>query len=267
MFPCRRWRWCTSFLSIVILHHHNACAYSVIRSIPASTTKCESILSNELYQKKTYRREFFAKTFSVVSAISFLPASNVDAANTDILVTQKLKVTPISNTFVCQSSPNGGATKVKPLRENDATRYLTNARVVVFFEGADSSPELLSKITKLTEERKSGKGPGVTPGKIVKVEDSSVISSGKIESLDVATILETLPDSGDVIFLPPVKSHGTSGNAAIISKIANSCGLNVGGARGGGVISVLVGGPRDPEDLVVVSEDGSETSTIIWYDV
>eukprot|EP00957_Ditylum_brightwellii_P165647 12610233-Ditylum_brightwellii.AAC.1 len=112
---------------------------------------------------KVSRRAFFssvstkALTVAVTESILLYPKEAFGA--TDASVTQSIKVTPVAHTFV---TSNG---KVKPLRENDATRFLTNARVVFLFYG-ENSDELSGQVLALTKQRKDGQGPGVTPGNI-----------------------------------------------------------------------------------------------------
>lgn len=189
-------------------------------------------------------------------------------------VTQVVKVTPVSHTFI--SSTASSKASIKPIRENDATRYFTNARVMhMFYDGDISKAKITMKtILDLTVKRKKGEGAGVTPGDVhflVDVGDEYDVS--EIDGIlmlnyggkDLKDILGSLPDS-DVLVLAPKKSSGTVGNGKILEGTAIKCGLEIGGSKSGGVISVLMNGPKDP-DPVSVLESGYPTSTILWYDI
>uniref|UniRef100_A0A7S3PXI4 Uncharacterized protein n=1 Tax=Chaetoceros debilis TaxID=122233 RepID=A0A7S3PXI4_9STRA len=190
-------------------------------------------------------------------------------------VNQVIKVSPISHTFV-SSFPAGKAPSIKPLRENDSTRFFTNAKVAyIFYDGDDTKAMTTTKtILDLTVKRKKGEGAGVTPGTAHYLPDEnqdfdfsdvdglSMLAAGKG---DLKGILASLP-AGDVVLLAPQKSKGTIGNGKIVQETGDVCGLEVSGGRGGGVISILLNGPRDPETVAVV-DGGYPTSTIHWYDI
>jgi hypothetical protein len=90
------------------------------------------------------------------------PESAVAAAGDDN--TPNIKVTPLAHTFVS----NGGS-RPKPIRENDTTRLLTNARVVYLLEGKGSkTPDLAMEVLQLTIQRKADRGPGESTADIVQ---------------------------------------------------------------------------------------------------
>lgn len=67
----------------------------------------------------------------------------------------------MAHTFVTAITKGQGV--VKPTRENDFTRFLTNAKVVLLFAGdGGGSTAGEQEVTKLTKERKVGQGPGGT---------------------------------------------------------------------------------------------------------
>jgi hypothetical protein len=223
-----------------------------------------------------------ASSAVLVGASSILVVSKsppAHAATTESLtgiVTQTVKVTPVAHTFVSStpSSSNGNkASLIKPLRENDATRYFTNAKVVhLFYDGdADQAMQTAKDILQLTVQRKAGQGPGVTPGKVHLLvnglEDESTYSNipglELLKSPSLKFALTNLP-VGDVVFLPPKKSNGTIINGMLVEQSALTSGLEVGGTKSGGVISCLINGPKEPESIAVL-DGGYTTSTILWY--
>lgn len=227
------------------------------------------------------RRSFLQKA-SVVTIASFSPSGGavfvpkLANAAAPVQITQMIKVTPIAHTFVSSVTPDKAS--IKPLRENDATRYLTNARVVhVFYDGTDDKAQnSFREVLELTVNRKKNEGAGVTPGTVhllcsddayglyKDVEGLSIIKNSASNQSPKA-IIDKLPP-GDVVMIGLNKSSGTIGNGKIVEETGSKCRLNVGGQRGGGVISMLLNGPRDSEPVVVV--DGAySTSTILWYDV
>merc|ERR1711920_509333 len=78
-------------------------------------------------------------------------------------IKKSINVTPLAHTFIV--SKNGDA---KPIRENDATRLLTNAKIVfLFYDHNDNNVDKVTKeILELTQKRKLGQGAGVTPGRL-----------------------------------------------------------------------------------------------------
>ena len=242
-----------SILFLFLLCHINvACGLHVVT--PSSTSG--------------NRRAFVQKTVSV--AVPFLLGSNVASAESIGPITQSMKVTPIAHTFV--SSATTDKVAVKPLRENDATRFFTNARVVhVFYDGDDSKAEKVFKeVLDLTVKRKNGEGAGVTPGTVHILCDGSCDAYNDIDGLSVSnkSLKGLLGDigTGDVVLIPPKKSGGTVTNAKIVEATGSELNLSVGGQKSGGVISLLLNGPRDSETLVV-SDGRYSTSTILWYGI
>ena len=205
------------------------------------------------------------------SRSSALETSTTITASTTT-VTQTIKVTPVAHTFISSVS-NDGKITIKPLRENDATRYFTNARVVhLFYNGENEKAiQTVKEILELTIARKAGQGPGVTPGRVHilsnnnEVEDvfSNIAGLSILKEPALKYALANLP-SGDVVFLSPKKSNGTIINGMLVEQSALTCGLDVGGGKSGGVISCLMNGPRDPETIAVL-DGGYTSSTILWY--
>ena len=119
------------------------------------------------------RRAFLHKcalmTAAPLTALPFLPQPAF--AET---ITATVKVSPIAHTFIASSVANS-KTPVKPLRENDATRLFTNARVVhLFYDGEDDKAiQTAREVLNLIVKRKEGVGPGVTPGKVHFLAGSS----------------------------------------------------------------------------------------------
>ena len=218
------------------------------------------------------RRAFLASTSTMIAS-EVIP-NHAAAIAPD--VTQSMKVTPIAHTYVLGIGTSPPA--LKPLRENDATRFLTNARLVLpFYGGGDSTAgDLMIEIIDKTVARKVALGPGVTPGKvrILPLEKGSVSAKmvlerfkGSDEMLPTskslsATILSLPP--GDVALATPRPSGGTAADARIVRAAATECGIFEGGSKGGGVVGLLINGPRAP-DTVKVSEGGETTCTILWY--
>ena len=231
---------------------------------------------NEPTHNNQNRRSFLQKAAMFAPAVTFLPQSSpAFAANGAEIVTQVIKVTPVAHTFVSSTSPNTQKVSVKPLRENDATRFLTNAKVVhVFYDGdKEKATKLMKEVLDLTVKRKKGGGAGVTPGN-VKFLSNDADTSGIYKDIPGLSILneaalkdalEKIP-SEDVVIIPPEKSKGTVSNGMVVEKSAKTCGLEVGGQKSGGVISLLLNGPKDPEKITVM-EGEYATSTILWYDV
>jgi len=153
----------------------------------------------------------------------------------------------MAHTFVTAITKGQGV--VKPTRENDFTRFLTNAKVVLLFAGdGGGSTAGEQEVTKLTKERKVGQGPGVTPGNIV-------ISASK-----KATSLEKEASSlgkGDTLIVT-VPSASFASDKKVAADCAASLGLFLGGAKEGGLVSVLVDGSKS----VTVEESGYD---LLWY--
>jgi hypothetical protein len=183
------------------------------------------------------RRAFLTTTTAAIAA-STLPQPALSA---------DIKVTPIAHTFITAS---GAA---KPIRENDATRLFTNARVVYLFEGKGADSGFASEVLDLTVKRKAGEGPGVTPGS-VQVSKSAAPDA-------VAAAAKNMPE-GDVLLVGPIPSGGTAADGKVLADTAKALGTFVGGKTGGGVISVLLDGPREGLKL---EEGGYPTSELLWY--
>lgn len=225
---------------------------------------------------------FSARTVPVLvggSSIVSSPTHAIAAESVTSTITQIVKVTPVAHTFVSSSGSNNVKASIKPLRENDATRYFTNARVVhLFYNGdTDKAIQTTRDIVQLTVERKAGQGPGVTPGTVhfltnngdgmIGPNDDEMYSN--IQGLSILKdpslkyALMNLP-VGDVVFVAPKKSNGTIINGMLVEQSALTNGLEVGGMKSGGVISCLINGPKDPESIAVL-DGGYTTSTILWY--
>ena len=203
------------------------------------------------------RRSFLATGTSALVAATTLaaPANAVD-----------VKVGPLAHTFVTTS----GAPK--PVRENDATRFFTNAKVVYLLEGKDVNADLAKEVLDLTVKRKTGEGPGVTPGKVRVLSSQKALAdvaagmglevTSKSVSVDsVVTTAKTMPE-GDVLLVGPIPSSSVAVDGKILAETAYGLGTFVGGKMGRGVISVLLDGPR--QDLKS-EEGGYLISDILWY--
>lgn len=182
---------------------------------------------------------------STATGLAVLLAPETALAGPD---TVSLKVTPLAHTFITSSGV------AKPIRENDATRFFTNARVVYMFEGnPGASSALASEVRDLILKRKSERGPGVTPGSVQSM------ATGRVDVV-VATARQ-LPE-GDVLLVGPIPSGGTAADGKLLAETADSLSTFVGGKLGGGVISVLLDGPREGLKL---EESGFRTSELLWY--
>lgn len=206
------------------------------------------------------RRSFFA-SYSTAAAGWFIGAQ-VAEASVDV------KVTPIAHTFITSSS------SVKPLRENDATRFLTNAKVAFMLEGDNAEKDLASVVLQLTTKRKAEQGPGVTAGnihvvssseKIIEIGKSLGITTESPRAIDAPTIasLASKLANGDTLLVGPIFSQGTGTDGKIVAETAKLLGVGVGGAKSGGVLSILLDGPKTVE----LEQDGLPLSTILWYSI
>mmetsp|Transcript_8528 Transcript_8528/g.14152 ORF Transcript_8528/g.14152 Transcript_8528/m.14152 type:complete len:247 (-) Transcript_8528:161-901(-) len=238
----------TIFLVIALLH--TASGYS---AAPVGSTS------------STDRRAFVST--AAVSTAAALWCATPQQAQAIVI-----KVTPIAHTF----TTSNGAT-VKPLRENDATRFLTNAKVVFMLEGSDgaANEDLASVVLEMTTKRKADQGAGVTPGKIhVACMSKELLKSAETLGLQSEAVKEVSPSSisglatkippGDTLIVGPMRSGGTGADGKLIAETAQALGVAVGGAREGGVLSILLDGPRAD---VVLEENGYPISTILWYNV
>jgi len=133
-----------------------------------------------------------------------------------------INVTPLVHTFLVS---NGG--KVKPIRENDATRYLTNAKVVYLFQGSSADSTNVNEILNLTVKRKAEQGSGVTPGRVQAmltypgfgIDDSQLQSistfvDSTISKDDVVKKVRDLTE-GDVLVVGPITSKGITENGKV----------------------------------------------------
>jgi len=206
------------------------------------------------------------------SLVLLAPATEALAAattSTDVIATGTIKVTPIAHTFVTK----GGMPK--PTRENDATRFFTNARVVYLFEGGnsnsnsennDTNENLVQEVTDLTRKRKAERGPGVTPGEVQTLMGSAQLkwkAGNPVSELvkEVAGKAKAMPD-GDVLLVGPISSGGTAADGRILAETATSLDTFVGGNKEKGIISVLLNGPKENLKL---SESGFPASDLLWY--
>jgi len=197
------------------------------------------------------RRDFLNNVLKgavLAVCLVFIPKSA--QAESDIVSAGAIKVTPIAHTFVT----TGKSPSPKPIRENDATRFFTNARVVYIFDGNGDSAKLAQEVTYLTKKRKAEQGPGVTPGNLSTLEKGITVDN-------VVKAANELPE-GDVLLVGPIPSQGTQGDGKLLAGTASSLGTFVGGQKGGGVISVLLNGPKENLKLV---ESGYPASELLWY--
>ena len=204
------------------------------------------------------RRTFLADILSKVSVAavagvvsSSLAPTTAALAATDVIATGIIKVTPIAHTFVIK-----GGSAPKPVRENDATRFFTNARVVYLFDGNPIENNLAQEVTDLTTKRKAERGPGVTPGDVQILTMTTQLNVEKI-----AETAKQMPE-GDVLLVGPIPSRGTATDGKILADTASTLGTFVGGKSGGGVISVLLDGPKENLKL---NESGFPASELLWY--
>lgn len=210
------------------------------------------------------RRKFLATAAtSVAIAGAAVFAEPVQAHAVDI------KVTPLAHTFVTATRT------AKPVRENDATRFCTNAKVVYLLEGRDANANVLaSELLDLTVKRKAGEGPGVTPGKVRVLSSKKGLvdiatglgldttTSSKAESLDAVVAAAKAMPEGDVLLVGPISSSGVAADGKMLGDTAAGLGTFVGAKTGGGVISVLLDGPRQD---VKFEGGGYPISDLLWY--
>mmetsp|Transcript_44449 Transcript_44449/g.53774 ORF Transcript_44449/g.53774 Transcript_44449/m.53774 type:complete len:235 (+) Transcript_44449:121-825(+) len=227
------------------------------------------ILSLAIIPVACYTSTFFEKPrrHFLSSSISFIGGTTVFTPPCRATATQQLiKVTPLAHTFVVSKS----STTVKPIRENDSTRILTNARVVLLFLGSATQQrqqqEEGSRTTSVTEEivaltvkRKREKGPGVTPGDVKQVGGEISSSFDSVRGLMASNAI----GDGDCLLVGPLVSAGAREDEKIVKKYANELGLEIGAEKSGGVVGVLLNGPRAPNTLDIEGEAYS----LLWYSV
>ena len=234
----------SSLLSLVLVGLRVAVSESFGYQAPIlpSAVQKQSVVSSssetQIEDRSTNnRRKFFQSTFAAVAATSALSFP----ALADVTV----KVTPLAHTFVTSSGT------IKPIRENDATRILTNARVVILTTGSGSTSSGAQEILDLTVQRKAGKGAGVTAGNVQVLQASSSVTANAIQDAAIS-----MP-AGDVLFVGPVPSKGSvAEDAKLVSEVASSMNLKVNSE----VVSVLLDGPTS-----FGSTD--QLATILWYQI
>jgi hypothetical protein len=224
-------------------------------------------------QHDVNRRSLLATSVAVAVGASSLSITTPVWAASDQTNGIAIKVTPMAHTFITSSG-----TAAKPIRENDATRFFTNAKVVYLLQGKnnkdDSKPSLAAEILDLTVKRKAGEGPGVTPGKVRLLSSDKSLAdvaaslgvdvefSVKSESVDAVVAKANAMTEGDVLVVGPISSHGVASDGKIVAETATGLGTFVGGKTGRGIVSVLMDGPREGLQL---SESGYPISELLWY--
>jgi hypothetical protein len=260
---------CLLFLAFALLRVDLAWTYQVASTKTVATT-ASSVRTTTLCQDASTipsataaaaaaaaantRRAFLVQTVTVASTVGLSVVISPPSA----LAATDIKVTPVAHTFITSSGT------AKPIRENDATRFFTNARVVYLLEGATASNINLARdVFELTIQRKAEEGPGVTKGKVellpLKENDSSSLSS--IVNT-VTQFVQNMSGAGDVVLVGPLPSKGTVQDGKLLADTAAALGTFVGGKREGGVISVLLDGPRHGLQL---EEGGYPISDLLWY--
>jgi len=233
-----------------------------------STSMKEANCCNSFEQEGLERRNFLIDISTTMIAtatvaIVFPVRPEIVSANDDsktIIATGSVKVTPIAHTFITSSG------SIKTVRENDATRYFTNARIVYLFDGKsinggdNNNISVAKEVIELTMKRKTDRGPGVTAGIIETMDVPTSISTTKI--VEIVTEKAKLMPDGDVLLVGPLPSAGTTSDGKVLANTASNLGIFVGGKSGGGVISVLLDGPRDN---LILEESGYPTSELLWY--
>jgi len=225
-----------------------------------------SVSSNSSEPRRVFLADVVSKGAAIVGIVSSasLPQRATAAAGTDLVSTGTIKVTPIAHTFVT----TGKLLSPKPVRENDATRFFTNAKVVYLFEGSNNGDNLLlaQEVTDLTKKRKVENGPGVTPGNLRTLIPEQLMKAKEDRSAIVTRVVESakqMPD-GDVLMVGPIPSLGTADDGRLLTSTASSLGTFVGGKKEQGVISVLLNGPTENLKL---NESGFPVSELLWYSI
>jgi hypothetical protein len=202
--------------------------------------------------RRTFLVETIVTAASTVGGLTVVVVSPPSA----LAVTTDIKVTPVAHTFLTSSGT------AKPIRENDATRYFTNARVVYLLEGATASNINLARdVVERTIQRKAEEGPGVTKGKVELLTPQNGDDSSSIVKT-VTQFVKSMSGAGDVVLVGPLPSKGTVQDGKLLADTAAALGTFVGGKREGGVISVLLDGPRQGLRL---EEGGYPISDLLWY--
>lgn len=220
---------------------------------PMDSVKSDWSLSESTEPRRDFVVDLLSKGAMLTGICSTLPQS---AVAEDLVSAGAIKVTAIAHTFVT----TGKSPSPKPIRENDATRFFTNAKVVYIFEGSSNSDndKLAQEVTELTRQRKAEQGPGVTPGNLV-----TLVPDNKGSGI-VSRVVEKAKQmsEGDVLVVGPIPSQGTAGDGKLLASTASDLGTFVGGQKGQGVISVLLNGPKENLKLV---ESGFPASELLWY--
>ena len=113
----------------------------------------------------------------------------------------------------------------------------------------------------------------MTPGNVVvatangAMSDAAKGAGATVETLNVVTAEAVAKaaggiGAGDVLVVGPVPAKSTASNGVLVADTAKLLGVDVGGAKSGGVLSVLVDGPSKE---IRLQEDGYPLSTILWY--
>lgn len=269
----------TSLIAALLIA--TASAYNVrVESQSAGQKQIGSDATHRAHQQQLSRRAFAKAASSALATAGYCsimgPVPPVSAAASETGAV-KVKVTPVAHTFVASADKG-----IKPLRENDATRFFTNARIMVSFYGGGSDTSKLdstfAEILDLTIKRKAEKGSGVTPGDVIfgEIAGQRVAPSASAANAKMVAVKDTSPSSvsaavsalsaeGDVLILSPTPTKGTAGDGKVLAAIAEAAGLEA-GARGGQVLGLLIDGPRDPQS-VLLSEGGYALQPILWYSI
>jgi septum formation inhibitor MinC len=181
--------------------------------------------------------------------------------------TVSINVNPLAHTFAVQSS----SAKPKPTRENDATRFLTNARIVFLFQGNNNNnngatagnDQLVNEIIQLTTKRKNDAGPGVTPGSVIQLSPPSASKNNLVDTI-VQSYQKLSTTPGDVLLVGPIPTQGIVADGRLKTDTATALGTFVGTSNGGGVISVLLDGPTQN---FVLFDGGYPISDLLWYSI
>jgi len=282
----------STILTTILFFYYCSTFVSSYNPHAVGNTDRFNIHAAEITTPDKNRRAFLISSSSSIAGWATLTGTNVEPANAaESTITQSIDVSPLAHTFILSSTK--GEPKAKPIRENDATRILTNARVVLVFDGGNvggdgiGSIRTVQQILDLTERRKAGQGPGVTPGKVKVIVPSTsdaiakaavesgvgVIINSKVGSnpsdalKTLATDINKVLEDGDVVFLYPQLSKGTYNDGKFVQEAASTVNLPIGSAKSGGLVSILVNGPKGSSNPLKIVDGGYETCTLMWYDI
>lgn len=120
----------------------------------------------------------------------------------------------------------------------------------------------------------------MTPGRVTLVTrdtkkgQTALFDEKSSSGLDVykASSLDFLPEliasdkigEGDCLLIEPLPSGGAREDEKILKACASKLGLEVGGGKSGGVVGVLLNGPRAPNTFDVGEGGGY---SLLWYDI